>query len=116
MPNGASSEKIAATKMTPRRPIISFRGSEIQPALVFVSSFAVYKRGEYLQETDGNIRHSINEANEPGVFGTEAFGLIRTTVRRKVGDTESFREAKVGAVGTGLWWYVLIRPNGKAHA
>ena len=36
MPKGARREKIAATKMTPRRPRRSLRGSEIQPAL-FVS-------------------------------------------------------------------------------
>ncbi|CCF43248.1 hypothetical protein CH063_13012 [Colletotrichum higginsianum] len=34
MPNGAISERMAATKMTPRRPRSSLRGSEIQPALV----------------------------------------------------------------------------------
>lgn len=33
MPKGAIREKTAATKMTPRRPSQSFKGSDIQPAL-----------------------------------------------------------------------------------
>ena len=45
-PMGASKEKIAAMKMTCRRPSRWFRGSQIQPALIDISTIAKSKVAE----------------------------------------------------------------------
>lgn len=88
MPNGASNEKMPAMKMTPRRPSKSFNGSEIHPALTAacVRQEMVLSRGTNwgteawlrLQETNGNVRHSVDEADDPAIFGTIALAGYRS--------------------------------------
>jgi hypothetical protein len=73
MPKGAKREKMAATKMTPRRPIQSLRGSEIQPALASVNCESD-SRKKVVQETDGDVRHGIDKTDDPAILC--AFSLV----------------------------------------
>lgn len=111
MPKGARSEKMAATKMTPRRPIQSLRGSEIQPALASVS-FVSDSRKKSLQETDGDVGHGIDKADDPAIFCTFSLVCNRSTGgASRVGDAECFVKGQIRTIRTSLYLSV-----GKAQA
>lgn len=107
MPKGARREKMAATKMTPRRPMRSLRGSEIQPAL----GFRVRRGSEdcrslvrelrcCLQNPDGDVRHRVHETDDPAVVLAPL--LPADTRVARVGNAHGGGEREVGAVGAGL--------------
>lgn len=95
---------MAATKMTPRRPIQSLRGSEIQPALF--SQFHRRQRAterHNLQQGNGDVRHGIDEANDPAILSTVSLACDRPAGgASRVRDTQSDGERQIGAIGAGL--------------
>ena len=109
MPNGASREKTAATKMTPRRPRTSFRGSEIHPALLTVRQDFRNSLGN-LQEADGNIRHRIDQTNDPAIPRTVALVGNGAAVRGLVRDAQSSTKGQVRAIRSSLHTFTVKIP------
>jgi hypothetical protein len=79
---GARKEKIAAQKMTFRRPNAWFKGSEIHATLPLYQMELLLQKRLYLQAEDGEVWHAVDHTYDPLVAATSAVGsAYRTGIR-----------------------------------
>jgi len=104
---GARRLKMAAMKMTLRRPNQLFKGSLIQAALLSVSKVVLHMRRAYSQKRNADIGAGVDEPNQPAVPGTIDIGVnsrVAVVVGRgaAVRNAECNGETDICAVGSCL--------------